>query len=288
MLSPYRVTPPSCRYRGNQPVTQKDFYRVLDLSVVIPAHNEASRILPYLRTIRDTLSGQHRSYEIIVVDDGSRDDTNKVVREFAKTEPNLRLIPLPTCVGKGGAVRHGMLAARGRLQLFADADGATAITELDRLEQAIRNGADVAIGSRSLASRQQGFTVNARWHRSLLGECFNAIVRSGGIRGISDTQCGFKLFERSVARDLFSVSTINGYGFDLELLFVAQQRGYRIAEIPVNWADQPGSKMRLFRDGIAILREFSLIHRNAAKGYYSPLTTPDTLAPLISTTPALD
>ena len=124
----------------------------------LPAHNEASRILPYLRAIRDTLSVQSRSYEIIVVDDGSRDDMNKVVREFAKTEPNLRLIPLPTCVGKGGAVRQGMLAARGRLQLFADADGATAITELDRLEHAIRNGADIAIGSRSLAARQQGFT----------------------------------------------------------------------------------------------------------------------------------
>lgn len=269
-------------------MTEEEFYRVLDLSVVIPAHNEAARILPYLRSIRATLSAQHRSYEIIVVDDGSRDDTNKVVREFARSEPKLRLIPLPTCVGKGGAVRQGMLAARGRLQLFADADGATAITELDRLEQAIRNGADVAIGSRSLASRQQGFTVSARWHRRLLGGCFNAIVRSGGIHRISDTQCGFKLFERSVARDLFSVSTINGYGFDLELLFVAQQRGYRIAEIPVNWTDQPGSKMRLFRDGIAILREFSLIHRNAAKGYYSPVATPGTLAPLISTAPALE
>lgn len=269
-------------------MTQEEFYRVLDLSIVIPAHNEADRILPYLHSIRDTLSGQDRSYEIIVVDDGSHDDTIKVVRGFAKTEPNLRLIPLPVCVGKGGAVRQGMLAARGRLQLFADADGATAMTELDRLEQAIRNGADVAIGSRSLASQQRGFTVNARWHRRLLGGCFNAVVRLGGIHGISDTQCGFKLFERSVARDLFSVSTINGYGFDLELLFVAQQRGYRIAEIPVNWTDQPGSKMRLFRDSIAILREFSRIHRQAAKGYYSPLSAPDALAPLASTTPALE
>ena len=267
------------------PVTQVEFYRVLDLSVVIPAHNEASRILPHLRSIRDTLSRQNRSYEIIVVDDGSQDDTLKVVRSFAKTEPALRVIPLPTCIGKGGAVRQGMLAARGRLQLFTDADGATAITELDRLEQAIRNGADIAIGSRSLASQQRGFAVNARWHRSILGGCFNAVVRLGGIQGIGDTQCGFKLFERSVARDLFSVSIINGYGFDLELLFVAQQRGYRIAEVPVNWTDQPGSKVRLLRDSMAMLREFTIIHRNAVRGYYSPLAAPDTGAPLSSTSP---
>ena len=178
-----------------------------------------------------------------------------------------------------------MLAARGRLQLFTDADGATAITELDRLEQAIRNGADVAIGSRSLASQQHEFEVNARWYRSLLGGCFNALVRLGGIQGIGDTQCGFKLFERSVARDLFSVSTINGYGFDLELLFVAQQRGYRIAEVPVNWTDQPGSKVRLVRDSVAMLREFTIIHRNAARGYYSPLTAPDPVASLSATAP---
>jgi dolichyl-phosphate beta-glucosyltransferase len=252
------------------PVTQEEFYRVLDLSVVIPAHNEATRILPHLHSIRDTLSRQDRSYEIIVVDDGSRDDTIKIVRGFAKTEPALRVIPLPTCIGKGGAVRQGMLAARGRLQLFTDADGATAITELDRLEQAVRNGADLAIGSRSLASRQRGFEVNARWHRSILGGCFNAMVRLGGIQGIGDTQCGFKLFERSVARDLFSVS---------------QQRGYRIAEVPVNWTDQPGSKVRLLRDSIGMLREFTIIHRNAVRGYYSPLAAPDTVPPLSSTSP---
>ncbi|MEQ1793628.1 MAG: dolichyl-phosphate beta-glucosyltransferase [Nitrospira sp.] len=269
-------------------MTQEDFYRILDLSIVIPAHNEAARILPYLHSIRDRLSKQARSYEIIVVDDGSLDDTIKVVRGFAKSEPGLRLIPLPTCMGKGGAVRQGMLAARGRLQLFTDADGATAITELDRLEQAIQNGADLAIGSRSLASQQRGFTVNASWHRTLLGGCFNAAVRLGGIQGIGDTQCGFKLFTRSVAQDLFSVSSINGYGFDLELLFVAQQRGYRIAEVPVNWTDQPGSKVRILRDSLATLREFILIHRNAARGYYSPLAAQDTVPPLTTSSPLLE
>mgnify|MGYP002381817182 CR=1 FL=1 len=254
-------------------MTRTDLHNVLDLSIVIPAHNEAARILPHLSSIQDYLSTQKRSYEIIVVDDGSHDDTIKVVRDFTKQEPALRVIPLPTCVGKGGAVRQGMLAARGRLQLFTDADGATAITELDRLEQAIVSGADLAIGSRSLAARQREFTVETRWHRDMLGSCFNAVAQLGGIHGISDTQCGFKLFERSVARDLFSVSTINGYGFDLELLFVARQRGYRIVEVPVNWSDQPGSKVRLFHDSVAILRELLLIRRQAARGDYSPAAT---------------
>lgn len=98
---------------------------------------------------------------------------------------------------------------------------------------------------------------------------FNRIVRAGGITGISDTQCGFKLFERAVAQDLFSVSYVNGYGFDLKLLYVAQRLGYRIAEVPINWTDQPGSKFRLMRDGLAMLREFMIIRRNAEKGFYS-------------------
>ncbi|HMK22549.1 MAG TPA: hypothetical protein VK466_09460, partial [Terriglobales bacterium] len=159
---------------------------------------------------------------------------------------------------------------------------------LDRLEQAVRSGADIAIGSRSLASRMPAFTVKSRWHRSVLGNCFNAIVKAGGITGIADTQCGFKLFERSAAQDLFSVSCINGYGFDLELLYVAQRRGYRIAEIPVNWTDQPGSKVRVVRDGIVMLRELTMIHQNAAKGIYSPAIASDRFSPLTSSSPVLE
>lgn len=269
-------------------MTQEKPYRTPDLSVVIPAHNEAGRILAYLQSIRQHLSGRGQPYEIIVVDDGSQDDTIPVVRSFGKTEPALRLIPLPTCVGKGGAVRQGMLAARGPLQLFADADGATPIGELDHLERAIQNGADLAIGSRCLAAPHPDFTVSASWHRNLLINCFNAIIRIGGIRGIADTQCGFKLFQRAVARDLFSVSAINGYGIDMELLYIAQQRGYRVAEVPVKWSDQPGSHVRLFRDGVGLFRELALIHRNAANGYYSHLLPPSSSSALTSTSPILE
>src|SRR5262249_55671637 len=160
----------------------------------------------------------------------------------ADSAPEVELIRLPVRKGKGAAVRRGIQAAVGQFQLFADADGATPIEELARLEAALEQGADLVIGSRVLASRLPDFHVQARLHRIILGGLFNMAVRQSGIPGISDTQCGFKLFRRAIAEDLFAVSTIDGYGFDLELLYVALRRGYRIVEVPVNWADQPGSK----------------------------------------------
>ncbi len=246
----------------------RDALAPLDFSVIVPAYNEADRILPYLQAMTSHLRNRGRAYEILVVDDGSSDSTAAVVRAFARTAPEVQLIQLASCRGKGAAVRRGMQAAVGRFQLFTDADGATPIQELDRLEQAVAKGADVAIGSRTLASRLPDFTVQARLYRSLLGMVFNAIVRQSGIRGIADTQCGFKLFRRHVAQDVFSVSSIDGYGFDLELLYVAQQRGYRIAEVPVNWADQPGSKVRVLRDGLAMLRELAVIKQNGMNRLY--------------------
>ena len=258
----------------------------LELSVIIPAHNEAARILPHLHSIVQYLTARAGTFEVLVVDDGSLDETAAVVQEYAQRVSAIRLLRLPTCAGKGAAVRHGMQAARGHRQLFTDADGATPIAELARLEQALQAGAEMAIGSRSLASHRSDFTVNARWHRSLLGSFFNMIVRAGGITGIADTQCGFKLFERAMAQDLFSVSCINGYGFDLELLYLAQRRGYRIAEVPVNWTDQPGSKVRLMRDGLAMLRELMTIHRNAEKGFYSDRAIARNLSPLASSSSA--
>ena len=131
------------------------------------------------------------------------------------------------------------------------------------------NGSDIAIGSRALASRLPGYAVQAPFYRTILSNLYKSVVPQSGLRGINDTQCGFKLFRQSVATDLFTVSSIDGYGFDLELLYVAQQRGYHIAEIPVNWSHQPGSKFRVIRDGFAMLRELTLIKQNWAKGYYA-------------------
>jgi dolichyl-phosphate beta-glucosyltransferase len=129
-------------------------------------------------------------------------------------------------------------------------------------------GADLAIGSRFLASHDPGYRVKARWHRSVLGNLFNRVVQRFGIAGITDTQCGFKLFRDHVANDLFSLSRINGYGFDLELLYIAQRRGYRIEETPINWADQPGSKVRVLRDGLRMFGDLFTIRRNYRQGLY--------------------
>jgi len=250
-------------------VTSSDPSTHLHLSVIIPAYNEALRILPYLQAITVYLDRRGLSCEILVVDDGSQDDTAVAVERVAAHNRHIRLIRLPRNSGKGAAVRAGIQAAQGELQLFADADGATPIQELERLEAAMKNGADLAIGSRTLASRDSRYRVRARLHRTVLGNLFNRIVRLLGIRDINDTQCGFKLFRQSVAQDLFSVARIDGYGFDLELLYVAQRRGYRIAEVPINWTDQPGSKVRVLRDGFRMLGEMLAVRRNHARGLYA-------------------
>lgn len=241
------------------------------LSVIIPAYNEAARILPYLTAITGYLDRRDSPYEIVVVDDGSRDQTAQVVAQFQSSAPSVRLLKLPKNVGKGGAVRTGVREARGQFLLVADADGATPIAEVERLAAAIEKGADIAIGSRFLASRDPTYTVRARWHRSVLGNLFNRLVRRLGLDGIADTQCGFKLFRGAVARDLFSAARINGYGFDLEILYLAQRRGYRIAEVPVNWTDQPGTKIRVVRDGLSMIGEMLAVRRNDARGLYDPV-----------------
>jgi dolichyl-phosphate beta-glucosyltransferase len=250
-------------------VTPTEPRKIVSLSVVIPAYNEAHRLPPYLESIAAYLIERGLSFEILVVDDGSTDDTAALVEQAGTQNSRIRLIRLPRNTGKGAAVRAGMQAAQGALQLFADADGATPIQELEGLEAAVKNGADLAIGSRTLASRDSRYQVKARLHRTLLGNLFNRAVRLLGVRGIHDTQCGFKLFRQSVAQNLFSVARTDGYGFDLELLYIAQRRGCRIAEVPINWADQPGSKVRVLRDGLRMLMELLAIRRNHARGLYA-------------------
>src|SRR5581483_364765 len=184
------------------------------LTVVIPAYNEAGRILPYLVSITAYLGRRARPYELIVVDDGSTDGTAGVVERYADQDARVSLIRRPTNQGKGAATRAGMLAGRGELRLLADADGATPIEEFARLERAIADGFDLAIGSRLLASRDPRYRVHARWHRSVLGGLFNRVVQHLGLHGLHDTQCGFKLFRGAVAADLFGSARIDGYGFD--------------------------------------------------------------------------
>ena len=237
-------------------------------SVVIPAYNEEQRLPACLREILSYLRDRGEASEVIVVDDGSHDETVNVVKRFQANAPSVRLIKLMENRGKGCAVRTGMLAAKGALCLFTDADGATPIRELERLERAITDGADIAIGSRT--ARDPTRTVQAQAFRKISGAIFNIAVRSLGVSGITDTQCGFKLFRAPVARALFSVLQCDGFSFDVELLFLGQRWKYRIDEVPVHWTEQAGSKVRIARDGRRMLCDIWTVRRNYQRGLYPP------------------
>lgn len=235
-----------------------------DLSIIIPAYNEAARLPTTLLLLVAYLEREHLSYEIIVVNDGSSDDTAELVNGFTKLKPEVRLINLPANQGKGAAVRTGVLRAGGERILFYDADGATPIGELPRLMNAMEMGADVAIGSRALASADT--KVKTYLYRMVMGRIFSAIVKILILPGIADTQCGFKMFSYPVARYLFSRQTANGWSFDVELLFLARRAGCRIAEIPVNWTNIPGSKVHLVKDSFKMLTDIIRFRINYLRG----------------------
>jgi dolichyl-phosphate beta-glucosyltransferase len=233
------------------------------LSVVIPAFNEASRLPAYLDEVVGFLDGRGEPYEVIVVDDGSSDGTAAAVRAVAARQPSVRLLPLGRNRGKGAAVRAGMLVAQGQRRLFADADGATPIGELKRLEPALAAGHDVVIGSRVLVD--PSVAVRTRWHRVAAGRLFNRLVAGTGLRGVADSQCGFKLFTAQAADALFGALETSGFAFDVELLLRAQAAGYRIAEVPVNWADQNGGKVGVLRSGPGMVRQLLRIWRQVGR-----------------------
>jgi dolichyl-phosphate beta-glucosyltransferase len=226
---------------------------VIDLSLVIPAFNEADRLPPYLRAIRDYLPGAAlNGFEVIVVDDGSTDDTAGVVARSFADWPDLRVLRRSPNRGKGAAVRYGVLAAGGEFILVTDADGATPIEEESKLRVAIGRGADLAVGSRMLKS--PGVDRNRRWHRELSGRAFAWIAGTLLSLTVRDPQCGFKMLRRNVAVRLARRCRERGYLLDAELLALAQSLGYRISEVAVSWREVPGSKLRLARDAWAMLR----------------------------------
>ena len=227
-----------------------------ELSVVIPAFNEAERLAPTVRAVAAYCAAHHPAHEILVVDDGSTDGTVALARELAAELPRVRVLPLGQNRGKGAAVRAGVLASDGAQVLFSDADLATPIEELAKLRRALDGGADIAIASRAAP----GADIRVRQHpmRELMGRSFNLMVRVAAIGGIKDTQCGFKLFRGDVARDLFGRSMVDGFAFDVEILWLARDR-YRIAEVPVTWRHVEESKVspgsdaaRMFLDLVRI------------------------------------
>ncbi len=245
----------------------------IELSIVVPAFNEEARLPKTLLATYEYFHAREMSYEIIVVDDGSSDDTGHVVRQFETLTPTIRLLTYPTNRGKGYAVRFGILNARGRQVLFMDADGATPIQEIERLEAAIAAGAHIAIGSRARFSRDTG--VQTLWYRKFLGRIFNAIVNVLILPGIADTQCGFKLFLHPAAELLFRRQQMERFSFDVEVLYLARRAHLRIAEVPVNWTNVPGSKVHLGRDSLLMLRDVMKMRFRAFFGGYAPFDQSD-------------
>jgi dolichyl-phosphate beta-glucosyltransferase len=219
------------------------------LSVVIPAYNEAARIGPYLDEIRSYLAAAYpRDHEVVVVDDGSTDDTADLVHTAAAQWPRLRLVQHAVNRGKGAAVRTGVRESLGRTILFADADGATPIAEERRLSLAMARGAAVAVGSRHIPG--PGITRDRNLRRALAGSLFAWTARTLVGVGVKDTQCGFKMFDGAVGRMLFDAGAETGYLFDIEVLALARRWGYEVAEVPVNWSEREGSKVRFVRDSM--------------------------------------
>ncbi len=238
----------------------------VDISIVVPAFNEERRLPPTLIDIIDLFDRKGAKYEVIVVDDGSSDNTAEVVRKFERVRAEVRLIQLPKNHGKGHAVRLGVLNSHGAIILFADADGATPIAEVSRLQAALAAGFDIAIGSRALAS--QDTKVATSIHRRLLGRVFNYCVNIILLPSITDTQCGFKMFTRKAALFLFRKQRSDRFSFDVELLFLAHKVGLSVKEVPINWTNVPGSKVNLVMDALLMFRDifrFRVMHRNVTR-----------------------
>ncbi len=229
------------------------------LTVVMPAFNEEGRLPLSLRRIREFFNYSERSYEVLVVDDGSWDRTSAVVREFANSWPQLKLISLSRNQGKGAAVQAGMLAATGKRRLFTDADLSTPLDELSKLEVQLDAGVEIAIGSRAVpGSRVER---HQPLHRELMGKSYNRLLRLLVLPGLRDTQCGFKLFTAEAADACFRELECRRFGFDAEVLLRACLNGIKVAEVGVAWRNAPGTKVSSLTDGGQMLIDLWQLRR---------------------------
>jgi len=235
------------------------------LSIVIPAYNEARRLPESFARLHDFLQRQPYFAEVIVVDDGSDDSTATVVRAWMGRWNALRLVRIPHA-GKGAAARAGALAAQGEWVFLADADFSMPVQELARFSPGEDDQTDLLIGSREAPGAQR---IGEPFYRHLMGRAFNQVVQWTLVPGVRDTQCGFKRLRREVALDLFFHQTITGWAFDVELLFVARLRGYSIREIPIPWYYRSGSKVRPLADTFSMARDLLAIRRNARAASYT-------------------
>lgn len=279
------MTEGSSAYRAYRSWVTQPLDGLPEVSVVIPAYNEEWRILPTIGAVATHMSARNQPWELIISDDGSTDATVSLVRDLRFA--NLRLLVAPANTGKGDAVRRGMLAARGRLVLFADADQSTPIEQFDRLAALVDEGYDVVIGSR--AAKGAAVSGKSLTRRILSRGLHEAVSRLYGI-DVADTQCGFKLFTADAAQRLFGMQLVDGFSFDLEVLYLAHKLGYRTAEVPVEWIDAPGSTVDAARVSLQFLRDLMRIRLLDLRGRYrQPGLRPTTAQPKRATieSPAL-
>ncbi|CAN5739939.1 glycosyltransferase family 2 protein [soil metagenome] len=240
----------------------------VDLSVIVPAYNEEHRITPTLERLHAYLSAQPLRYEILVVDDGSKDRTCEVVETAMTTIPNLQLVRQMPNRGKGAAVRRGMLAARGQIRVMCDADCSMPPEQLPRLlAPIIACKSEIAIGSRYAEGAKTD--VKQPKYRVLWSRLCNKVIQRSLVPGVRDTQCGFKAFTAEAARNLFSSATIDGWAFDLEILALARRRGFAIEEVGVEWKDDNRSRVNPLKDMWKVIREALIIRRNIKSGLYN-------------------
>ena len=221
-----------------------------DISVVIPAYNEATRLGSTLERAVDYLSRRKLSHEILVVDDGSGDGTAEVGERFA--DRKVRVLRHDRNLGKGAAIRTGVLASQGAEVLLSDADASTPIEELEKLQRHLPE-APLVLGSRAVAGAD--IREHQPFYRELMGKTFNRIIKLAGVRGLSDTQCGFKLLDGEAARKLAAELTVDGFAYDVELVWLARRRGYPIVEVGVIWSNSPDSRVDPIRSSFAMLRD---------------------------------
>ena len=240
------------------------------ISIVIPAYNEAARIERSLERVLSCVVERGWDAEVLVVDDGSTDGTAEIVERWmdrpGETYDRLHLIQNPGNRGKGYSVRNGLLQAAGDIVMFTDADLSAPMEEAERLFAAIKDGADVAIGSRWMDRQRQ--TIEQPMYRQVFGRCFNWITRRVMGLPFKDTQCGFKAFRREAAQMIFRLQTIERWGFDPEILFIARKLRYTVREVPVTWGHDERSRLSYLKDGMKMLEEMALIRKNSLAGRY--------------------
>jgi glycosyltransferase involved in cell wall biosynthesis len=237
---------------------------MIDLSIVIPAMNEAERIGASLATLQAELPASAGRWEIRVVDDGSTDETAKIVEQAAARDPRIVLQREPHR-GKGGALRAGLIAARGARRFMCDADLSMPISELPRFLAVVPSECDVAIGSREGAGAKR---VGEPGHRHAMGRVFNLLVRASGLSGIQDTQCGFKMFTSRAVETIVPRLTLDGWAIDIEMLVIATRHRLRVRELPIEWHYRERSRVSPLRDSLRMSRDVLKIRLNALRGRY--------------------